>query len=67
MKFPYPTISVDATRTARPTATRRCVRGLVPFHSFRATPHRVLKMMMLAMWSVQLENPYRPICVSPML
>lgn len=36
-------------------------------HSFSAMPHNVLKIMMLARWSVQLENLYRPICVSPMV
>ena len=38
-----------------------------PFHSFNAMPQSVLKMMMLAMCKVQLENLYRPIWVSPMV
>ena len=54
-------------RRVSPAAMSRCVRWRVPLHSFSAMPHSVLKMMMLAMWSVQLEKPYRPICVSPML
>ena len=33
----------------------------------RAMPQSVLKMMMLAMCSVQLENLYSPICVSPIV
>lgn len=32
------------------------VEVLLPFHSLRKIPHSELKMMMLAMWSVQLEN-----------
>ena len=52
--------------SVRPAAMSRCVRARVPRHSFSAMPHSVLKMMMLAMCSVQLEKPYRPICVSPM-
>ena len=44
-----------------------CVRTLAPRHSCSAMPHRLLKMMMLAMCSVQLENLYAPICVSPMV
>ncbi len=55
-KFPYPTSIVDATSTARPEAMSRCVFLLVPRHSRSATPHKVLKMMMLAMCIVQLEN-----------
>ena len=38
-----------------------------PFHSLKPRPQRVLKIMMLAMCSVQLEKPYFPIWVSPMV
>jgi len=39
---------------ARPSFTR--VEGLLPRHSLRKMPQSELKMMMLAMCSVQLEN-----------
>ncbi len=38
-----------------------------PFHSRSARPQSVLKMMMLAMCSVQLENLYAPIWLSPIV
>ena len=40
-------------------------RTLEPFHSPRMRPQTVPKAMMLAMWSVQLENSNRPISVFP--
>jgi hypothetical protein len=55
------------TSTNRLSATSHLVRVPTPFHSFSAIPHSVLKMMMLAMCSVQLENLKAPICVSPMV
>ncbi len=42
------------------------MRRLVPRHSLRKRPQRVAKMMMLAMWRVQLEKSYLPILVWPM-
>ena len=42
-------------------------RKLTPRHSFNAIPQMVLKIMMLAMCRVQLENLYCRICVSPMV
>ena len=57
--------SKRSTETAR-RATSAFVRRLVSFHSFNAIPHSVAKMMMLAMWSVQLEKSYLPISVWPM-
>ena len=49
-----------------PVKLLHSVRGLVPFHSFSTMPHRVAKMMMLAMCSVQLAKSYLPIFVCPM-
>src|SRR5690606_23866781 len=66
-ELPQPMMTVDPISTAKVSATRRLVRALVPVHSFRAIPQRVLKIMMLAMWSVQLEKPNRPIWLSPMV
>ena len=43
------------------------VPPLLPRHSLRAMPQSELKMMMLAMCSVQLENWYWPIWVSPIV
>ena len=50
--------------TARPRSGRACAR-LEPFHSPRIRPQTVPKIMMLAMWRVQLENSNRPISVFP--
>ena len=62
-----PTTIVDPTRTSTLNATSHLVLRPAPFHSFKAIPHSVLKMMMLAMCSVQLENLNRPICDSPIV
>ena len=60
-------MTVELNRTNRLNATGNLVLPPAPFHSFRAIPHKVLKIMMLAMCNVQLENLYRPIWISPML
>ena len=60
-------MTVELTRTNRLNVTSSLVLPPAPFHSFRAMPHKVLKMMMLAMCNVQLENLYLPIWVSPMV
>ena len=66
--YDEPTTMVDPTSTASPSVTSPIVRRLEPFHSFSAIPHSVLKMMMLAMCRVQLENLlYFPIWVSPIV
>ena len=57
MKLPNPTMIVEPMRMPRPVATSAWVRRLVPCHSWSAMPQSVLKMMMLAIWSVQLEKP----------
>jgi len=56
---------VDAISTRMPAATQRSVRRLEPRHSRKSNPQMLLKMMMNAMWSVQLEKSKRPICVLP--
>jgi hypothetical protein len=58
---------VEATRTSKPSQTSLIVRRPDPRHSWRNKPHSVLKMMIEAIWSVQLEKEYAPIFVSPML
>ena len=45
----------------------RCNLAAAPFHSWKYTPQSVLKMMMLAMCSVQLAKLNLPICVSPIV
>ena len=60
-------MTVDPIKTSKLRNTSTRVLVPVPFHSFRAMPHSVLKIMMLAMCRVQLEKPYLPICVSPMV
>ena len=60
-------MTVERMSVARPIPRSVLVKPLDPFHSFRAMPQSELKMMMLAMWMVQLENLYLPICVSPMV
>jgi len=59
-------IMVEATSTAMPPPTIHRVRRLQPFHSLSAIPQRLLKTMMKAMWSVQLEKSYSPMRVVPM-
>ena len=51
--------------TTIPATTRRRVGFPVPFHSWKSIPHRLLKVMMKAMWMVQLEKSYLPIWVVP--
>ena len=58
---------VERISIAMPAAIRPCAFLLEPFHSWKIQPHMVLKMMMLAMCSVQLAKPNLPICVSPMV
>ena len=60
-------ITVEAMSTSNVRATSRLVWRLVPAHSRSAIPHKVLKIMMLAMCRVQLENLNLPIWVSPMV
>ena len=47
---------VEATRTSKPSQTSLMVRRPDPRHSWRNKPHSVLKMMIEAIWSVQLEK-----------
>ena len=58
---------VEPIEDGEPDANERVRAPAGALHSRSAIPHSVLKMMMLAMWRVQLENPYRPICADPML
>ncbi len=51
-----PITTVERISVAMPPAMSRCAFLLEPFHSWKIQPHIVLKMMMLAMCSVQLEN-----------
>ena len=60
-------MTVEPTSTTRLRKTSILVRAPVPFHSLSAIPQSVLKMMMLAIFRVQLEKPYFPIWVAPML
>ena len=58
---------VDRISVAMPAAIRLWAFLLEPFHSCKIQPHIVLKMMMLAMCSVQEAKLYLPICVSPIV
>ena len=58
---------VERISMAMPVAMRPWAFLLEPFHSWKIQPHMVLKMMMLAMCSVQLAKPNLPICVSPIV
>ena len=60
-------MTVDPMSRARAMKSDQPARIPAPFHSFNPIPQRLLKIMMLAMCSVQLENLYLPIWVSPMV
>ena len=54
--LPQPMMQVEPTRQSSITTTSDLVSAFAPRHSLKKIPHSVLKMMMLAMCSVQLEN-----------
>ena len=62
-----PMMMVEKISVAMPAAIRPWAFLLEPFHSWRIQPHMVLKMMMLAMCSVQLAKLNLPIFISPMV
>ena len=62
-----PITMVEPIEAPIPIHTSVRVRRLAPAHSLSAKPHGVENRMIDAMCSVQLEKPYRPIWLSPIV
>src|SRR5437868_1301082 len=55
-EFPSPITTVDPINTSIPKVMKARLRLLAPRHSFKPRPQTVAKIMMLDIWSVQLEK-----------